>query len=148
MQSLLAKGTTMKNTLLSGQSGSTVLVSDDAKQFDPDSLLDDEQTRQSSELPVLVLLSLNSPKDLQVLGLFEGISVEKRSMTLHMTVLMPLATKLSIALLKNAKTMVSIKLIALEETSFVPQELVSVQFGSPLNNRVKMTVLFKSHEQQ
>jgi hypothetical protein len=138
----------MKNTPLSGQSGSTVLVSDDAKQFDPDSLLDDEQTRQSSELPVLVLLSLNSPKDLQVLGLFEGISVEKRSMTLHMTVLMPLATKLSIALLKNAKTMVSIKLIASEETSFVPQELVSVQFGSPLNNRVKMTVLFKSHEQQ
>lgn len=138
----------------SGQSGLGVLVSEGADQFDPDSLLDEELSASPLNEPtsVIAILAINPPMNLstfQVGGILESLKTEQGCLVLNMTVLLPLALELSRLVLMTERTVLtSIELLTPERMMFLAQpfHLSSVQFDSPLNNRVKMTVLFKPYE--
>lgn len=141
----------------SGFGGSKVLVSEGADQFDPDSLLEEEVTLTTKslagELP-LAILKVSPPHSLdefEIGGFFDGLSSEQGSLSLELTGLLPVALELShLALMEDRTNLVSVQIRGvgpepsnLELPGF---QLVSVQIGTPLSNRVKIKVLFNSYE--
>lgn len=150
----LSQKTPMKMATQSGQNGFRVLVSDGAEQFDPNSLMD--ETHQQPSTPnsplALVILTVVPPDGLdklQIGGIFKHLSIDNSFLTLNMTVLVPLAIKLSqLVLMNDATCLESIEIPTVEQAILEPRVFLlnSVQFDSPLNNLVNMTVLFKSYE--
>ena len=90
-------------------------------------------------------------EELKIGGFFEGLSSEQTGLTLEMTVLFPVALELShLVLMKDSTNLVSLEIRNVNPEPAILElpefQLVSVQIGSPLNNRVKMKVLFKPYE--
>lgn len=144
----------METVQHSGLGGSRVLVSEGADQFDPDSLLDEDETTTWKVAIPLAILTVSPPmtlEELKIGGFFEGLSSEQTELTLEMTVLFPVALELShLALMKDPTSLVSLEIQNMNPEPAILElpefQLVSVQIGSPLNNRVKMKVLFKPYE--
>ena len=144
----------METVQHSGLGGSRVLVSDGADQFDPDSLLNEPETKPSEVAIPIAILTVSPPMNLElfkIVGFFEGLRSEQTGLTLEMTVLLPVALELShLVLMKDSTNLVSLEIrnVNPEPSIFeLPEfQLISVQIDSPLNNRVKTKVLFKPYE--
>jgi hypothetical protein len=133
--------------------GVDVLVSSGADDFDPSSLLDEEQvTTESKNHPYIILaINSNTKLDLHVVGLFERLTVEKNSISLEMLALADVLLGLTqLVLDEHPAKLISldVHLLGSQTLKLTPKgfELHSVDIATPLSNRVKVKIIFRLHE--
>lgn len=144
----------MENNLIqSGLGSSRVLISQGADAFDPDSLLDNEESLKPTPTPTtflpLVILTLCPPheNEFQVGGILECLATYKDKIVLEFIGLLPIALELSFLVLAQDKT--SIKTVEVKQKESFSLELwdfkvESVEISSIQNNnktKIKMVLL-------
>lgn len=137
----------------SGLGGSRVLVSPDAAEFDPNSLLDDQDDENQktchnlSSLIVLTLNPLGRSEEFQVGGFFVGLNARKNKLVVELNCLLPIAIELwKLATKQEPTTAISVELRGVEPSSLIElgeYQLCSVHVGlpEPSNNQVRVKVV-------
>lgn len=137
----------------SGLGGSRVLVSPDAAEFDPNSLLDDQDDdneKTHRNLSSLIVLTLNPPgssEEFQVGGFFVGLNARKNKLVVELNCLFPIAIELwNLATKQEPTTAISVELRGLDPSCLIQlgeYQLCSVRVGSPepSNNQVRVKVV-------
>lgn len=140
----------MENNLIqSGLGSSRVLISQGADAFDPDSLLDNEESLKptpNTSLP-LVILTLCPPheNEFQVGGILESLTTHKGEIVIEFIGLLPIALDLSYLALAQDKTSIQTLEVKQEESSCLEVfdfEIESVKISSiQENNKAKIKMV-------
>jgi hypothetical protein len=140
----------MENNLIqSGLGSSRVLISQGADAFDPNSLLDNEESLKPTPttfLP-LVILTLCPPheNEFQVGGILESLTTHKGEIVIEFIGLLPIALDLSYLALAQDKTSIQTLEVKQEESSCLEVfdfEIESVEISSiQENNKAKIKMV-------
>ena len=140
----------MENNLIqSGLGSSRVLISQGADAFDPNSLLDNEESLKptpNTSLP-LVILTLCPPheNEFQVGGILESLTTHKGEIVIEFIGLLPIALDLSYLALAQDKTSIQALEVKQEESSCLEVfdfEIESVEISSiQENNKAKIKMV-------
>lgn len=140
----------MENNLIqSGLGSSRVLISQGADAFDPNSLLDNEESLKptpNTSLP-LVILTLCPPheNEFQVGGILESLTTHKGEIVIEFIGLLPIALDLSYLALAQDKTSIQTLEVKQEESSCLEVfdfEIESVKISSiQENNKAKIKMV-------
>lgn len=140
----------MENNLIqSGLGSSRVLISQGADAFDPNSLLDNEESLKptpNTSLP-LVILTLCPPheNEFQVGGILESLTTHKGEIVIEFIGLLPIALDLSYLALAQDKTSIQTLAVKQEESSCLEVfdfEIESVKISSiQENNKAKIKMV-------
>lgn len=142
----------MENNLIqSGLGSSRVLISQGADAFDPDSLLDNEESLKPTPTPTtflpLVILTLCPPheNEFQVGGILESLTTHKGEIVIEFIGLLPIALDLSYLALAQDKTSIQTLEVKQEESSCLEVfdfEIESVEISSiQENNKAKIKMV-------